>query len=147
MLSLILLVVILFRVIYCIKKKKNIFYFSEVGFIILLTIGGFFITTYLGMITYIRDYDRNVESINYYKNKIIQLESQSSELDTSIEDINSNFELSKKEKDELLRELTEKKEDLELQINLNNNALNELPLNVGKHDRRSLYKFLLYFGH
>lgn len=138
MLSLILVVVIVARIIYCIKKKKPIF--SKKIFLSWKTvcIFLFILISYGGMITYIQTYDTGIQEINYYKNNIAQLETQIAKLEASIEKNKSNPELSKEESDKLSKEL----DNLNFQITINKDSLNQLPNVTPK--RLSVYKFLLF---
>ena len=157
MLSLILVVVIVSWIGYRIKRKKSLFpkeFFVDAFsrkppydnppwmLLLLVYVVGFIIVTYAGMTTYIKNYDANVEAITYYQDNITKLESKIAELDTVIEDKDSNFQLSKEE----IKELTEEREKLESELDDEKVALNRHPLNQSP-ERLSLYKFFLYFGH
>ena len=137
MLSLILVVVIVSWIGYRIKRKKSLFPKE------------FFVDAFsrkppydnppwmLLLLVY-----ANVEAITYYQDNITKLESKIAELDTVIEDNDSNFQLSKEE----IKELTEEREKLESELDDEKVALNRHPLNQSP-ERLSLYKFFLYFGH
>lgn len=148
MLSLILLVVIVSWIVCRIKRKKSLFpkeFFVDAfsrkppydnppwRLLLLVFLVIFIIVIYKGMITYIKNYDVNVEKVTYYQSSIYQLESKIAELDTVINE--SDFQLYKEEREKLENQLDYEKE-----------ALNQLPINISSR-RLSIYKFLLYFGH
>ncbi len=153
MLSLILVVLILFWVVYRLKNKKKIFPkeilvdwirrrppHDEPTLGLLLFICGiaFIIVTYAGMITYIKNYDKVTGGISYYQNNMAQLETQIAQLDAMIEEDESKSALE-------IKEIQKEKKELVSELEINKRALGKLPKQTP--ERLSLYKFLLYFGH
>lgn len=98
------------------------------------------------MSSYIYFYDSVGTDIIYYEKNIQQLELELDELDTLIiKATSSNSALSDKEINIVLDELSEKKKELEDQIDSNNAEINNL---THYHNPKILKiaKFLIYFG-